>query len=825
MMKQQPNIKFHIEYKAPREESIYIVTERGAQRMWSVDNANWYYEMALPPKSNYHYELRNEEGLTIRCEEIEHTADYQASSLSIYDRWYDTPSDKPFYSSFFTDGVFRHKSEDKKLSVAQGYILIEVEAPTLRSDEALAITGASTLLGGWNTDSALMMNGAESPVWKALLPAELAGSEYKFVIVDSATHTFKCFEGGENRLLPTETAHATVVRGLRFRDVRAGWKGAGVAIPLFSLRSEQDWGCGEFADLKLMARWAAQVGMSVIQILPINDTTSTYSWRDSYPYNAISSFALHPIYINPQEAASCCNKITDGRFFSRIEELLSKYSPKGALLNKKECVDYEKVIKLKDRYLRALYAICGKEVCISKAYKKFVAENESWLQPYSIFCSLRDKYKSTDSSRWGELQHYDKTEAETYYAKNQKQVDYYSFVQFLLDDELVKVRNYAHRLGVTLKGDIPIGVSPCSVDVWSDPTLYNTSMSAGAPPDAFAEDGQNWGFPTYNWAKMREDDYSWWRGRLGKMAHYFDAYRIDHILGFFRIWEVPRQAKSAILGHFNPSLPYTAEEIRALGFDFDYKRHVAHDMQSSEALFIPYPYKEESYTPRIDGAKTKLFATLEPDQQKAFCAIHDNFFYERHNAFWQECAMRRLPVLIQATKMLTCGEDLGMIPACVPQTMDQEKILALEIERMPKEYGATFGNPASYPYLSVAATSTHDMSTIRGWWREDRTLTQRYWNEVLGFSGEAEKECSGKTARMILEREMLSGSMLAILPLQDWLAIDEQVRFHDADKERINVPANPNHYWRYRMHIDLEQLIKLKTLNESIREIVSLREK
>lgn len=822
-MMKKTTVKFHIEYKAPSSESLHLVTDKGSYQMWSTDNANWYYEAVLPQKSSYHYELCDNDNRTLRQEAIEHKLDYNVEGVCIHDRWYDLPTDKPFYSSFFTDGVFRHKRDKKRLTPTEGYFLIEVEAPTLRSDETLAITGANPMLGGWNTDSALIMNSADAPVWRVLIPAELAGSEYKFVILDNTTRQLKCFEDGENRILPNQCAYPTVIRGLRLRDSRAGWKGAGVAIPLFSLRSKGDWGCGEFSDLKLMAQWAAKVGMSVIQILPINDTTSTYTWRDSYPYNAISSFALNPIYVNPKLAADYCNKITQGKFESKIEALLEKYTPKGEKLNKKSAVDYEGVIKLKDRFLRDLYALCGKDICSSKAFEKFVVANNSWLKPYAIFCSLRDRYKSTDSSHWSELQCYDKAEAEAYYKKNAKRVDFYSFVQLLLDNELLGVKKYAHRLGVTLKGDIPIGVSPCSVDVWSDPELYNTSMSAGAPPDAFAEDGQNWGFPTYNWAKMREDDYSWWRQRLGKMAQYFDAYRIDHILGFFRIWEVPREAKSAILGHFNPSLPYTAEEIRALGFDFDRKLHAAHDMQNSEALFVPYPYKEESYTPRIDGAKTRLFASLDAAQQKAFCAIHDNFFYQRHNDFWQECALRRLPALIQATKMLTCGEDLGMIPACVPQTMDQEKILALEIERMPKEYGVAFGNPASYPYLSVAATSTHDMSTIRGWWKEDRALTQRYWNEILGLGGEAEKECSGKTARMILEREMRSGSMLAILPLQDWVAIDEIVRFRDADKERINIPANPNHYWRYRMHIDLEQLLKLNDLNQAIREIVSLR--
>ena len=173
--------------------------------------------------------------------------------------------------------------------------------------------------------------------------------------------------------------------------------------------------------------------------------------------------------------------------------------------------------------------------------------------------------------------------------------------------------------------------------------------------------------------------------------------------------------------------------------------------------------------------------------------------------------------------MLTCGEDLGMIPACVPEVMSGEGILSLEIERMPKQMGVAFGNPEEYPYFSVTATSTHDMSNIRSWWEEDATLTQNYWNNILHMEGSAEKTCSAATARLIIERQMRSNSILAILPLQDWLAMDENLRHADPATERINIPANPNHYWRYRMHITIEQLLKERQFNDSVRELVKMR--
>jgi 4-alpha-glucanotransferase len=350
-------------------------------------------------------------------------------------------------------------------------------------------------------------------------------------------------------------------------------------------------------------------------------------------------------------------------------------------------------------------------------------------------------------------------------------------------------------------------------------------MSAGAPPDAFAEDGQNWGFPTYNWDKMAEDGYAWWCSRLGKMARYFDAYRIDHILGFFRIWEVPLDAVSAILGHFNPSMPYTAEEIYSFnpGWGFNIEEHVSRDMSSANALFLEYPYEPGRYFPRIEGYKTEHFQWLSDQAKEAFMRIHDDFYYRRHNDFWRDCAMKRLPALMASSSMLTCGEDLGMIPACVPDVMSSQRILSLEIQRMPKDTGVDFAYTWEYPYLSVAATSTHDMATIRGWWREDAELRQRYWNNILGFGGGAEWEMSGYTARRILELHMTSGSMLAILPLQDWLAIDEKLRRNDPDAERINVPANPNHYWRYRMHLTLEALNDAEEFNQNVKSLVDMR--
>ena len=816
--------RFNIEYFTVGDESLHLCFGDGRRVAMSCGgNGHWFVDVQANKGEAYGYELCSADGVTLRREEFGSHRVVVDGDAEIFDRWQDTPSDKPFYSTLFTEGVFRRERCACQVEVADNQIAVMVAAPTLRSSEKLAIVGSSPQLGDWRVDKALIMNDTEASVWSITLPKCVQGSEYKFVIVDSSTNALIQFEAGDNRTLPVSDANRVVVSGLRLRDGRRAWRGAGVAIPLFSIRANEDWGCGDFGSLAQLGRWASSVGMSVIQLLPVNDTTASYTWRDSYPYNAISSFALHPMYLNARDAVRRCALLADTSVKRKLSYRLKKYTELGSELNALPAVDYEQVVRLKEEFLRELYSLCGEQVLSSAEYKTFYTESCDWLLPYMVYCTLRDRFSTIDFKRWPKMSVYESKKVEGFAKRNAQEVGFYGFVQYLLDVQLCEAREALHSVGVALKGDIPIGVSPMSVDVWAAPELYNTSMSAGAPPDAFAEEGQNWGFPTYNWEKMSQDGYAWWRSRLAKMARYFDAYRIDHILGFFRIWEVPRGAASAILGHFYPSMPYSAEQIRSLGFDFDPAKHVAHDFSSSNTLFVRYADQNEQYVPRIEGYKSEMFAELSDEQKAIYVQLHEEFFYHRHNEFWKANALRRLPRLMASTGMLTCGEDLGMIPACVPDVMESEKILSLEIERMPKSMGVAFGDTLVYPYLSVAATSTHDMSPIRGWWREDRALTQRYWNEVLRRDGEADKECSAESARMIIERQMLSGSMLAILPLQDWLAIDEQLRAEDPDAERINVPANPNHYWRYRMHLTVEELRGADSFNKSVSELVALR--
>ena len=719
-----------------------------------------------------------------------------AADFVILDRWQDRPEDSPFWTKAFTDVIFRRPQVSKRRPSTKrpGNVTFSVPCARIRKDEALAITGCGPLFGDWKKFIPLAAGNA--PVWEVSLEVG-EPFEYKFVVIDAKTGTPKVWESGPNHSLTDVPAEGC---SLEIRKIVpefgvSPWRGAGTAIPVFSLRSETSFGVGEFNDLKKLADWAALTGQSVIQLLPINDTTMTGTWTDSYPYNANSTFALHPQFIHLPAAGVKADR---------------KYKALQKELNALPVIDYERVNNEKTRLLKEAFAVVGEEVMSGKEYKRFYSANKDWLVPYAVFSVLRDINGTPEFGKWKSLSEYSDSKVGSFRRSHKAETDFYCYVQFCLDTQLREAVQYAHSKGVAIKGDLPIGISRTSVDAWCHPRLFNLDSQAGAPPDAFSTDGQNWGFPTYNWEEMAKDGYAWWKARLRKMSEYFDAFRIDHILGFFRIWEIPLGMKSGLDGHFNPALPYSADELRGRGFDPDSR------------LFVPDPHRPGWYHPRISAQNMESYIALDDSLKNAYNDLYNDFFYHRHNGFWKECAMRKLPALLDSTGMLACGEDLGMIPACVPEVMKDLRILSLEIQRMPKSPEKTFDDPATYPYLSVCATGTHDTSTLRGWWEEDREMSERFFHEILRCEGSAPFFCEPWVCERIVGQHLASPSMLCVLPLQDWLSIDGDVRYQgDPKDERINIPAIPNHYWRWRMHLTLEDLLARTSFNTRLRTLIS----
>ena len=718
-----------------------------------------------------------------------------AGDLVIRDRWQDRPADSPLWTKAFTNVIFgRQRPSTPSAAGCPCNVAFTIPCARVQKDEALAITGSGHLFNDWKRF--IPMDPANAPLWNVSLNVS-EPFEFKFVILDLKTGAPKIWESGSNHFLseiPAKRCRLDV-RNIVPRFETVPWRGAGTAIPVFSLRSESSFGVGEFNDLKKLADWAAVTGQSIIPILPINDTTMTGTWKDSYPYNANSTFALHPQFIHLPDAGVKTDK---------------SYKTLRQELNSLHAVDYERVNHEKNRLLKEAFAVVGKDVMSGVEYKKFFSANKSWLIPYSVFSVLRDTNGTHELSKWKVLSEYSESKVSSFRRSHKEETDFYCYVQFCLDKQLKDAIEYAHSKGIAIKGDLPIGISRTSVDAWMYPRLFNLDSQAGAPPDAFSTDGQNWGFPTYNWDEMAKDGYAWWKARLRKMSEYFDAFRIDHILGFFRIWEIPLEVRSGLEGHFNPALPYSAKELKAKGF------------KPESRLFVQDPHRTGWYHPRISGRDTDTFLALDEDMKKAYEALYYDFFYHRHNDFWKESAMRKLPALLDSTGMLACGEDLGMIPACVPEVMRDLRILSLEIQRMPKAPGKAFDDPAGYPYLSVCATGTHDTSTLRGWWEEDRQMSEKFFHDTLHCEGKAPYACEPWICERIVGQHLDSPSMLCVLPLQDWLSIDGEVRYNGSTAdERINIPADSNHYWRWRMHLTLEDLLSRQDFNTRLRTLVT----
>ena len=656
------------------------------------------------------------------------------------------------------------------------------------------------------------MTTTDGVIWTAEPDLPDATINYYYVVEENDRVTRREYPFGDHQFTVDSSKRMDIVIDDNWTDLRI----AGTLVPVFSLRSRRSFGVGDFGDLRMMIDWAALTGQRLVQILPINDTTLTHTWTDSYPYSCISVFALHPQYMD----LSALPALKDAEARRRFEDIRMQ-------LNELSQIDYEEVNRHKMAYLRLLFDQEGKRVLASPEFKAFFAETEQWLVPYAYYCHLRDSVGTADFSQW--LGHETWNEADRKSLTNPrskayKDVVFWYFVQFLLDAQMKAVHAHAKHRGVLLKGDIPIGVSRQGCDVWMEPRYFHMDGQAGAPPDDFAEDGQNWGFPTYNWDEMIRDNCQWWERRFRNMARYFDAYRIDHVLGFFRIWEIPMPAKSGLLGQFSPALALSAGEILRAGLPSSVidaaPRVIDDNPQTADTLFLRDHRNPELYHPRISAQKTNQFSRLSNWEQQAFNRLYDDYFYRRNNQFWYEQAMKKLPRLVGATDMLCCAEDLGMVPDCVAWVMDELQILSLELESMPKNPGLRFGRISQNPYRSVCTISSHDTPTLRMWWDENQERTQDYWNNVLHRPGPAPHPMSGDLATDIIRRHLQCPSMICVISIQDWLAIDESLRLPDANAERVNIPANPRHYWRYRMHVNIEDLSKNSAFTGRIQSLV-----
>lgn len=884
-------VQFNIEYKAMFGEQIVvnIQTEEGELKLplETTDGERWACDWCVesPEKSYTYYYSVEREGRAVKTEwlMIKHQLEVnakKAAAYTLYDHWKAMPEDAYLYSSAFTDCINHQVPQEMKPETGSKIVRLIVRAPQLRDGERLGVLGADKALGAWDVQKILPMTQHTYNEWVADIDAthlEDSHLEFKFVAFRNAKNEL-LWENSMNRTvdLPEMKAGELVSYELDQASFALyNRKLAGTQVPVFSLRTRKSAGIGDFGDLKTMIDFVASTGQKVLQLLPINDTTITHTWTDSYPYSCISVFAIHPQYAD----LHALPELKNAKARAEAEKTRAE-------LNALDKIDYEKVNDFKINYLRQIFNQEGEKMMKTAEYKAFFQDTELWLVPYAQYSYLRDKNGTADFNQWPDHQVWDEAERKALADPKTaayKNVAFFYFVQFVLDRQMQEAHEHAKTKGVILKGDIPIGVNRNGCDVWTEPKYFNLNGQAGAPPDDFSANGQNWGFPTYNWFEMLKDGCQWWNRRFKNMARYFDAYRIDHVLGFFRIWEIPVHSVHGLLGQFAPALAMSREEIESYGLHFQEDRftrpfitdwvldRMFHEragevkekyldrldderyqmkpevdtQRKVEALFADATDEKELWLrdglyalisdvlfvrdhtnpgvfhPRISAQLDFIYESLYDNDKAAFNRLYNDYFYRRNNQFWYQEAMKKLPKLVQATRMLVCAEDLGMVPDCVPWVMDELKILSLELQSMPKDPSVKFGHLSRNPYRSVCTISSHDMPTLRMWWDENIQRTQEYYNTMLYRQGPAPHPLPGWLASDIISRHLTSPSMLCILSIQDWLATDEALRLPDADAERINIPANPKHYWRYRMHLNIEDLAADKRFVQSITEMIS----
>ncbi len=872
-------LKFAIQYGTQWGENLYVAityTSKDAKekvrRLPMMTEDGWHWELETsavesrqhPVESiTYYYYVADADGNEQRREWTGVPRTYYFDATKNYimpDLWREVPLQYHLYSKAcqVTSGL---SSGDalcvQRVPLYRKTIIFRVSAPQIRQGQSVAILGSHPALGSWNPARYLRMEPIGLCEWllSVNVDAILMPLEFKYVIVDDATHGLVAWEEGDNRtvegMLPPEQnavpdGTVLVVYGESLRVKEEIWRAAGVAIPVFSLRSSHSCGVGDFGDLRLLVDWAVATGMKVIQILPVNDTTAARSWSDSYPYNIVSAFALHPQYLDLYALGPLRNKKYMTVFLRQQNEL-----------NAMNYTDYEAVQRVKFDYIRVLYEERGQQTLDSREFKLWYEENQDWLVPYAEWLAGKSSVNGKPLS-----------------------VNIVYFTQYHLHLQLKGAADYAREHGVVLKGDVPIGVNRDSVETATHPDLFCLDASTGAPPDNFSQNGQNWGFPTYNWES--KEIVSWFQKRLKWMEQYFDAIRIDHVLGFFRIWEIPTDAIFGLLGHFSPALPMTQGEIEYFGLPFRkdlftrplindrvlqrlfglhvpyvrehfliprsyglYDLKAEYDTQQkiceafegkgdenslwirdglyrlvSNVLFLEDKRQPEMYHPRIGAWLDPVYEALTAEEKDAYMRLYNNYFYQRHNIFWGATAMRRLSEVFGHTRMLCCAEDLGMLPDCVAPVLDALRILTLEIQSMPKQSGFEFTHLDGNPYRSVATVSTHDMPPLRLWWEESPERTQRYYVSMLQKQGRAPEHLPAHLAEEIIARHLYCPSMLCILSMQDWLAMDTELRSKHPRDERINVPSDPYNHWKYRMHLPLEDLIAATKYNNKVRTMI-----
>ncbi len=657
----------------------------------------------------------------------------------------------------------------------------------------------------------------------------------------------------------------------------------GTAIPLGALKTKRSCGIGEYPDLVAFASFCKKAGLSLIQLLPVNDTGT-----ESSPYSALSAFALHPIYISIEALPEYKAVSTPVKKAVKALHQAHDTAPRFDYRQ----LRYGKLDVLKQVYGDNKLAIAQLWSDSDSDLRRWFAKNP-WVVEYAVFMELKWEFMEASWRQWPKKFSSMKQNkiVERWEDRNLRAAHlFHVWLQWRAFEQFQQAAEAVQEKGIMLKGDIPIMMNEDSADAWAHPEFFDDTMRAGSPPDGFNPTGQNWGFPVYRWKNLAKSDYSWWKNRLACASNFYQAYRIDHVLGFFRIWETSSRETTAILGRTEPSAPITFAELEKAGFDKDrirwlsqphvptraiedvnnndylgthgylhllmdrigeeelwlFKEEIQGDRDILEREDIPEPVRyrlaefwrnrtllplgQDKFLPLWTYRDTTAWKSLSEQEQESLDKLIATK-QKKQDTLWEKQARTLLGELTSATDMIACAEDLGANPESVPRVLDDLSILRLCVVRWYRQWqeeGQPFVDFADYPAKSVVTASVHDSSTLRLWWLTEQDVAD-FYRDFPPEEAEGDIEVgiyTPETARYLLSRIATSASNFCIHPIQDFLALQAAYYHSDPQQERVNVPGSVNEFnWTYRLPVLVEELAQDKDLQVAIKEVVAIHKK
>lgn len=567
---------------------------------------------------------------------------------------------------------------------------------------------------------------------------------------------------------------------------------AGICFPLWSLLHEDSFECGDFLTLERILPFLKKSGLQIVQILPLNDCGLGQS-----PYNSLSGFAMDPLYISLHKA---------GIPLKSRKKTIATHS-----INKQRITEWK---------LKVLWEKFHTEFSkLHHSLEEFISQY-SWLKPYLTFKYYYKKHNGIHWLDWEKkegLHGYEDKLYESLIANesSQKQILFEAWLQYLCFHQLKEIKQIYEENGLYLKGDMPILTSPNSCDVWLYRDCYRLDLQAGAPPDAFSKVGQNWGFPVLDWSILKKKDYSLWKDKLQYQEKFFHLYRIDHVIGLYRIWAIPKNAPNARYGYFYPQegIPLKEFEKLKISSDICLKKGLVTEIQPGRFIFHWDFHLEPGFQDFTEAEKNAIF-------QLSFGNL------PKDETSWRELGEENLKAFANFTSMAPCAEDLGTVPGFIRESLEQLEIFGIDVIRWTRSFDDGSMIPAkAYRKNAISTLSTHDTSIALSWFynevsfEERKKLREFFLENTQKSTLNSKEENPIEDLALMVDFAFQTNSQICIPLLSDLLISYYHRIPDDWHLHRINTPATPEEKnWKYRFNFTAESLGEDLELVQTIQE-------